>query len=130
MSSILTNITAMAALQTLRGLGQSLSDTQAQVSSGLRVGEAADSAAYWSISTTMRSDSMAISAVSDALGLGSAKTDVAYAQPNRSSISSPNNKARLVAASEEGVDRAKVQQELDQQNAEAESIVDAASFSV
>ena len=77
-TSILTNIAAMAALQTLRSVGASMTETQRQVSSGLRVQVAADNAAYWSISTTMRSDNMAISAVSDALGLGAAKLDTAY----------------------------------------------------
>ncbi|MFN3501250.1 MAG: flagellin, partial [Allorhizobium sp.] len=79
MTSILTNNAAMAALQTLRALDSSMQDTQARVSSGLRVGGAADNAAYWSIATTMRSDNMALSAVQDALGLGAAKIDTAYA---------------------------------------------------
>ncbi|MGK6317862.1 flagellar hook associated protein, partial [Neorhizobium sp. DT-125] len=56
MTSILTNIAAMAALQTLRQLGQDMETTQGRVSSGMRVGTASDNAAYWSIATTMRSD--------------------------------------------------------------------------
>lgn len=129
MTSILTNMAAMAALQTLRSVSQSLSDTQAEVSSGLRVGQASDNAAYWSISTTMRSDNMAISAVSDALGLGAAKLDVAYAATESIVDILAEYKARLVAASEAGVDRSKIQEELDQLNAQAESTVEAASFS-
>ncbi|MFL5017444.1 MAG: flagellin, partial [Rhizobium sp.] len=70
MTSILTNVAAMAALQTLRGINDSLETTQNHVSSGYRVEKAADNAAYWSIATTMRSDNKALSAVSDALGLG------------------------------------------------------------
>ncbi len=70
MTSILTNVAAMAALQTLRGINDSLESTQNRVSSGYRVEKAADNAAYWSIATTMRSDNKALSAVSDALGLG------------------------------------------------------------
>lgn len=77
-TSILTNVAAIAALQTLRSVGANMTEMQRQVSSGLRVQVAADNAAYWSISTTMRSDNMAISAVSDALGLGAAKLDTAY----------------------------------------------------
>ena len=53
MTSINTNNAAMAALQTLRGINQGLQTTQAHVSSGYRVGKAADNAAYWSIATTM-----------------------------------------------------------------------------
>ena len=48
MTSILTNNAAMAALQTLRTIDASMQDTQARVSSGLRVGGASDNAAYWS----------------------------------------------------------------------------------
>ena len=41
--------------------------TQGQISSGLRVANASDNAAYWSIATTMKSDTGALSAVTDAL---------------------------------------------------------------
>lgn len=129
MTSILTNLGAMAALQTLRSLSAGLTRAQEQTSSGLRVGVAADNAAYWSISTTMRSDNMALSAVSDALGLGAAKLDTAYAGTDAIVDVLAEFKAKLVAAKEEGVDRTKIQEELAQLNAQAESIVESASFS-
>ncbi|CAH0343153.1 hypothetical protein RHI9324_04886 [Rhizobium sp. CECT 9324] len=119
----------MTALQTLRSVGSSLAQTQAQVSSGLRVQVASDNAAYWSISTTMKSDNMAISAVTDALGLGAAKLDVAYAGTENVVDLLKEFKAKLVAASEEGVDRTKIQEELDQLNAQAESTVRSSGFS-
>ena len=87
MTSILTNTSALAAPQTLRGIGSSLAETQGRVSSGLRVGTASDNAAYWSISTTLRSDNMAISAVQDALGLGVAKVEPHMREWKRSSMS-------------------------------------------
>jgi flagellin len=129
MTSILTNTSAMAALQTLRTIGNTMAETQRHVSSGQRVQIAADNAAYWSISTTMRSDAMAVSAVADALGLGAAKLDVAYAATENIVGILSEFKARLVAASEAGVDRAKIQQELGQLNAQAESTVKSANFS-
>ncbi len=52
---------------------------------------------------------MAISAVSDALGLGAAKVDVAYAGLDAVLDVLSEVKARLVAAEEDGVDRAKIQ---------------------
>lgn len=79
MTSILNNAGAISALQTLRSIGSSIATTQGQVSSGWRIQTASDNAAYWSISTTMRSDSMAISAVADALSFAAAKADTAYA---------------------------------------------------
>jgi flagellin len=129
MTSILTNLGAIAALQTLRSVAADLTVSQQQAASGLRVSVAADNAAYWSISTTMRSDAMAISAVSDALGLGAAKLDTAYAGTSAIVDVLGEFKAKLVAAKEQGVDRAKVQEELMQLNAQAESIVESASFS-
>lgn len=129
MTSILTNNSAMAALQTLRTIGASIIDTQRQVSSGLRVQVAADNAAYWSISTTMRSDNMALSAVQDALGLGAAKVDVAYAGMEAVIDVLSEFKAKLVAAKEDGVDKAKVQAELEQLKEQVVSISKSASFS-
>ncbi|TCU16319.1 flagellin [Rhizobium sullae] len=129
MSSILTNTAAMAALQTLRGVNQSLKETQDHVSSGLRVGKAADNAAYWSIATTMRSDNKALSAVSDALGLGAAKVDTAYAAMDSAIDIVSEIKAKLVAASEAGVDKAKIQEEIDQLQEQLLSIAQSASFS-
>jgi flagellin len=79
MASILTNSSAMSALSTLRSIASSMESTQNSISTGLKVSKASDNAAYWSISTTMRSDNMALSAVTDALGVGAAKVDTAYA---------------------------------------------------
>jgi flagellin len=129
MTSILTNAAAMAALQTLRSLDSNLATTQGRVSFGMRVQSASDNAAYWSISTTMRSDRMAISAVSDALGLGAAKVDTAYAGMNAVVDVLHEFKAKLVAATEDGIDKAKVQTELEQLKEQVVSISTSASFS-
>lgn len=128
MTSILTNTAAMAALQTLRSVGAQLTQAQSQVSSGLRIQTASDSAAYWSIATTMRSDNGAISAVSDALGLGAAKTDVAYEALDSVVDVMSEFRAKIVAAHEKGVDKQKVQEELDQLKDQLLSISMSASF--
>ncbi|WP_018234812.1 flagellin [Ensifer sp. BR816] len=129
MTSILTNIAAMSALETLRSIGNNMETTQGRVSSGLRVGEASDNAAYWSIATTMRSDNMALSAVQDALGLGAAKVDTAYAGMESAIEVVKEIKAKVVTATEEGVDKAKVQEEIDQLQEQLLSIAESASFS-
>lgn len=69
----------MAALSTLRSISGRLTDTSQQMSSGLRVGKAADNAAYWSISTSMRSDVKAMNVVTDSVGLAQGVVDTAYA---------------------------------------------------
>ena len=129
MTSILTNNAAMAALQTLRGVSDSLKDTQGRVSSGYRIDKAADNAAYWSIATTMRSDNKALGAVSDALGLGAAKVDTAYTAMDSAIDVVGEIKAKIVAATENGVDKKKVQEEIDQLQDQLVSIAQSASFS-
>ncbi|CAK7259280.1 flagellin [Shinella yambaruensis] len=129
MTSILTNSAAMAALQTLRSIDNGLETAQSRVSSGMRVETAADNAAYWSIATTMRSDNRALATVQDALGLGAAKVDTAYAGLESAIEVVTEIRAKLVAATEEGVDKAKIQEEITQLQAQLVSIAEGASFS-
>ena len=129
MTSIMTNSSAMSALQTLRNIGSSLETTQGRISSGLKVGSAADNAGYWSIATTMRSDSKTLSAVNDALGLGAAKVDTASTGMNSAISVVTDIKAKLVAAREPGVDKSKINKELDALKSQLTSISKSASFS-
>ncbi len=129
MSSILTNSSAMTALKVLQNTNKELESVQNRVSTGMRVAQASDNAAYWSIATTMRSDNKALSTVQDALGLGASKADVAYTAMNSAIEVVDQIKTKLVAAREPGVDRSKVQDEITQLQAQLTSIADAASFS-
>ena len=129
MTSIMTNTAAMAALSTLRSINSQMETTQDRISSGLRVGSAADNAAYWSIATTMRSDNKALSTVEDALGLGAAKTDVAYTAMENSKDVVDEIKKKLVAASEPGVDKSKIQKEIKELQNQLVSVAKSASFS-
>jgi flagellin len=128
MTSILTNTASMAALATLRSINNDMATTQNRISSGMRVETAADNAAYWSIATTMRSDNKALSTVQDALGLGAAKVDVAYTGMNAAIDVVSEIKAKIVAASEPGVDKAKVQKEIVELQNQLTSIAESASF--
>nr|CAD6615610.1 flagellar protein FlaD [Rhizobium sp. Khangiran2] len=129
MTSILTNVAAMAALQTLRSIDRDLETTQARVSTGLRVETAEDNAAYWSIATTMRSDNGTLSTVQDALGLGAAKVDTAYEAMDSAIATVQEIKSKLVAAYGVGVDRSKIQEEITQLQEQLRSISESASFS-
>jgi flagellin len=129
MTSINTNTSAMAALQTLRQVNTGLSTTQQQVSSGLRVETASDNVAYWSISTTMRSDNKANQAANDALGVGSAKVDVASAGLNNIIDIVSEFRAKLVTASETSVDKTKIQKELAELKTQLTATAQSASFS-
>jgi len=129
MSSVNTNVAALTALQTLTQTQKMLTDTQNQISTGFRVATAADNAAYWSIATTMRSDNAALSTISDALGLGAAMIDVAYTGVNNTIDVVDQIKAKLVAAKQPGVDRAKIQSDITQLQSQLSSIANSASFS-
>ncbi|NTA36036.1 flagellin [Agrobacterium salinitolerans] len=128
MASILTNVGATAALQTLRSIASNMEDTQGRISSGLRVGSASDNAAYWSIATTMRSDNEALGAVQDALGLGAAKVDTAYAGMEAAIDVVKEIKNKYVAASEQTADRGKIQEEITQLKSQLISIAESGSF--
>ena len=128
MASILTNSSAMSALSTLRSIASSMESTQNSISTGMKVSKASDNAAYWSISTTMKSDNMALSAVTDALGVGAAKVDTAYAGMESALDVVKEIKVKLVAAQEQGVDKEKIQEEISQLQEQLKSIAESASF--
>ncbi|MDZ4790693.1 MAG: flagellin [Hyphomicrobiales bacterium] len=128
MTSILTNNAAKVALQTLTSTMKSLDMTQSRISTGLRVGDASDNAAYWAIATGMRSDSSSLSTVTDALNLGASTIDVA-SNGLKSAIDVVTQiKTKLVAAAQPGIDRDKVQLEISQLQNQLKSISDSASF--
>ncbi len=129
MSSILTNVSAMTALQSLNHTNASMEVTQRRISTGYRVGSAEDNAAYWSISTTMRSDNSAMSTVKDALGLGAATIDVAYTAINSAIEVTKEIKNKLVAARQPGLDRSKIQSEITELQNQLQSVADSSVFS-
>lgn len=112
MTSILTNVSAMVALQTLRGINNDLDMTNNRVSTGLRIATAADSSAYWAISTVTRSDNSALGAVKDALGVGRTLLDVAYEGLDAVREGIDTIKTLVVSARSPGINRANIQVEI------------------
>ena len=129
MSSLLTNATAMTALQTLTQVNKNLAETQSRISTGLKVSKASDNAAYWSIATTMRSDNAALGAVQEALGLGASKVDTAYAGMEQAIEYVKQIKDKLVAAQEPSADRSKLQEDIAQLQDQLRGIAESATFS-
>lgn len=128
MNSINTNFAALTALESLNQTNKSMLKTQERISTGYRVSTAEDNAAYWAMATSMRSDNKSLSAVSDALGLGAATIDVAYTAMTSSIDVVTEMKAKLVAAREPGVDRSKIQTEIDELQNQLRAIATSASF--
>jgi len=67
MSSLLTNASALTALQALNMTQQNLATTQNQISTGLKVANASDNAAYWSIAQSLESNTGVLGAVNDSI---------------------------------------------------------------
>jgi flagellin len=129
-SSILTNASALRALQTLNSTNASLESVQKRISTGLRVGEAADNAAYWSIATTMNSDKAALSVVQDSLGLGASKVDTAYTAMNGAFERAKEIRLKLIAAVGTSDDnKAKIQTEIKTLQDQIKSFAESATFS-
>ncbi|TIT58388.1 MAG: flagellin, partial [Mesorhizobium sp.] len=130
MASIMTNAAALTALQSLNATNKSLEQTQARISTGYRVSEASDNAAYWSIATTMRSDNQALSTVQDALGLGASKVDIAYTGMNNALDTIGKIKTKLLSTiGQTAAAKAKTQTEITTLQAQMKSFADAATFS-
>jgi flagellin len=119
----------MTALQTLTQINKDLGQTQARISTGLRVSKASDNAAYWSIASGMRSDNAALSAVQEALGLGAAKVDTAYAGMDSAIEVVKEIKNKLITAQEPSADREKIQADITQLQQQLRGIAESASFS-
>jgi len=128
MSSLLTNASAMTALQTLTATNKALSTTQNRISTGYRIATASEGAAYWSIATTMRADNKALSAVQDALGLGAATVDVQYTALDATVNELTEIGKLLVSAATPGTPRWQIQEDIDARLTQIESIASSAVF--
>ena len=82
------------------------------MSTGLRIAQASDSAAYWAIATTTDSDNGALGAVRDAIALGRSVLDVAYNGLDTTRQSLDKMKQLIVSARQPGSNRQNVQEEI------------------
>ena len=128
MSSILTNNSAMVALQTLKSINTNLAKTQDEIATGKSIASAKDNSAIWGISKVMESDVSGFKAVSDSLSLGESTVAVALAGAEQIVNVLNDMKERVVAATGENVDYAKLQADIDESIAQVTSIVNASQF--
>jgi flagellin len=77
MSSILTNTSALVALQTLKSINSGMGKVQNEVSTGLKVSTAKENSSTWSIASTMNSDVSSFKKLGEALTSASAMVGVA-----------------------------------------------------
>ena len=113
MSSILTNNSAMVALDTLRNINKNLATVQNEISTGKKVSSAKDNAAIWAISTVMSTDVESFKTISDSLNLGSSTVGVARSAAETVTANLQGIKNLIVSAQQSNVDRDKIQTDID-----------------
>jgi flagellin len=128
MASILTNTSAMVALQTLKTINSNLYKTQDEISTGKSVASARDNAAVWAISKVMEADVKGFKGISDSLSLGEATVAIARQASETITDLLTDIKGKIVAAQEDNVDRAKIQTDIDALVDQINTVVGAAQF--
>ena len=128
MSSILTNNSAMVALQTLQSINKNLAGVQNEISTGKRVSSAKDNSAVWAISKVMESDVKGFKAISDSLSLGESTVAVARNAAETVTDLLTQMKGKIVAAQEDNVDRSKINADVTALKDQINSVVSAAQF--
>ena len=128
MTSILTNTSAMNALQTLKSTNMNLNKTQQEIASGKSIASARDNAAVWAISKVMDSDVKGFEQISNSLALG--QSTIAVARNAAESVTDllTDIKGLVVSAQEQNVDRVKIQEDITRLTEQVESIVSSAQF--
>ncbi|MBE2278016.1 MAG: flagellin [Rhodobacteraceae bacterium] len=129
MSSLLTNTSAMVALQTMKSINTNLNSIQKEISTGKSVATARDNAAVWSISKVMEADVKGFKAISDSLSLGSSTLTVAREASEKVTDLLTQMRGKIVAAQEQNVDREKLQTDIVALRDQVASVVGAAQFS-
>jgi flagellin len=129
MSSILTNNSAMAALQTLQSINKNLGSTQDRISSGLAIQSGKDNAAYFTISETMKGDSGMYKAIDEGLTL--TQNAVSTARLGAETVKDIAKEfVERVAFAQGGTQEVRdgVQSELDELAARIQTTIDQATF--
>jgi flagellin len=125
MSSILTNNSAMVALQTLKNINSNLAKTQDEISTGKTVSNAQDNAAVWSISKVMESDQSTFKTIQSNLNLAEAVVSGGRAGAEQIQSLLDEMKNLAASASSDASDFAKVNSQVVAKKNQITSIVNA-----
>jgi flagellin len=112
MSSINTNMAAMNALSALRTINSNMTETQSRISTGYKVSSGKDNAAYFQISTTMRSESNMLSTINESMSLAKGAMSTARLGAETLTDLAQQFVEKVAFASQPGVDFAAVGSEL------------------
>ncbi|MEM9571373.1 MAG: flagellin [Pseudomonadota bacterium] len=129
-NTLLTNNSAMVALETLRGINKDLAMVQAEISTGKSVANARDNAAIWAISTVMSTDVDSFKQISDSLNKGSATVGVARNAAESATSLIQEMKELIVSAQDDlnADDRSRIQADISAKRDQIATTVNAAQF--
>ena len=104
MTSILTNGSALEALQNLNATASQLTTTQNRISTGLKVASAKDNGSTWAIAQNERSSILSLGVVTDSLNRAVSTVDVALSAGTSISDLLNQMKAKALAATDTSLD--------------------------
>ena len=128
MSSILTNNSAMVALQNLQSVNANLAKTQDMIATGKEVATAKDNSAIFAISKVMESDVAGFKSISDSLSVGESTVAVGSAGAEQVVDVLKEMKQLAVAATSETADFAKIEADMLQKQEQITQIIGASQF--
>lgn len=128
MSSILTNSSAMVALQTLKSINGNLANTQNAISTGKDINSAKDNSAIWAISKVMESDVAGFDAVADSLAVGESTVGVASVGAEKIVETLKEMKALAVAGRSETSDHAQIEIDLQAKRDQITAVIEGSQF--
>jgi len=128
MSYILTNPSALSALQSLQQTQSQMATVENEVSTGLSVASASDNAAYWSIATQLSSDSDVVTAANTALTQSQSVLDTASSAIGSIITTISSIQTALTEATNPGADIGNIQTTLSALGTQLTSEVEGASF--
>ena len=128
MASILTNVSSMVALQTLKNINKNLGQIQNEISTGQKISTAKDNSSSWAIASTMSSDVGAYKKMSESLTSASQTIGVARDAAEQMVTILKDVQKKAVQAKEPGADLVALQADVDALTATMQSIAASAQI--
>lgn len=128
MSSINTNVAAMAAIRSLSSISSDMAKTQGRIETGLRIGQANNDPAVFSIAQNMRADLRGLTAVKDSLAFGKATVTVARDAATKISDELAKLKGTVTQGQQRGIPNAEINSQINEALANINAYANTANF--
>ncbi|WP_265501582.1 flagellin N-terminal helical domain-containing protein [Paracoccus beibuensis] len=128
MTSILTNNSAMVALQTLKNINSQLGKTQADIATGKTVSNAKDNAAVWAISKVMETDQSGFKTIQSNLNVADSVVGTARKGAEEVVKLLTEMKNLAIGAGNDAADFGKIQTDIDGKMAQINSVIGASQM--